>query len=277
MNTKSFLETEKNIKKYITKYKEFEKISKNPYIRFFAKTKDLTISIYTTNKIVIQSKQEIENIKNQNKENTYLQFGLGSDEVGCGDIFGPVVTCCVLINEKTKINELLKLNIKDSKKLKKEEIIKISQTIIKNNLVEFSVYILNNIEYNQLILKLNQNELKMFTHLKTRSKFENNLNWIIDEFSTPKSLNSYQEKLIKMNLINRKFCFFSQTKAEKSYLNVAIASILARYYFLRKIYVLNQELNQNLKLGASLEAKKQFKFLKKEHNMKKYAKLNFKI
>lgn len=277
METKSFSASEQQIKQIITTYKQYQQTSKNPYIRFFAKTKNLTISIYTSNKVVMQGEINDSNILTKKLDDTSLnQLQLGSDEVGCGDIFGPVVASCVWIENKQQKQTLKQMGFDDSKKLSDQKIISLAQKIIDENLCKYSVYVLDNENYNTLIKQMNQNELKMFVHLQARSKFANDISWIIDQFSTLNTLTKYQENLYNKKLIKNKFEFCAQTKAESKFLAVAIASILARYYFLRKMYVLSQEVNETLLLGSSNNTLKQFKKLQNEYDMNKYAKLNFK-
>lgn len=278
MSTKSFIASIDQIKQIITTYKLYQQNSKNPYIKFFAKTDNFSISIYTNNKVVIQGKNIPNNLNTNNVDckNLSSQITLGSDEVGCGDIFGPVVACCVQIETKLQYQNLNKLGIRDSKKLTDKKIIELAQLIINNNLCKHYVYVLDNINYNNLIKTMNQNQLKMFVHCQARSKFDTNLPWIIDQFSTLTTLQKYQNNLFNDNLIKIKYQFNAQTKAENTYLSVAISSILARYYFLRKMYILSQNIGETLLLGASSKTLQQYNKIKLTNNMSQYAKLNFK-
>lgn len=277
MNTKTFLASQQEINEIKKKYALFSKKSNNPYVVFWAKNNNTTITIYNSNKVVIQSKDVLEPvITNKQKSDISEQFIIGSDEVGCGDIFGPIVCAAVVIKNISEYQQLKNLNIQDSKKLREQKIISLAQEIISKKLCEFSVYSLNNNLYNQLILSNNQNQLKMFVHIQSRSKIKSDLKWVLDQFSTPKSLELYQKNLFKNNLISQQFSYFSTTKAESKYLAVATSSIIARYYFLRKMHVLSQNANETLLLGASNKTLFQYQKLKSKIDMENYAKLNFK-
>lgn len=298
MNTYTYNLNDDQIKKIKEKYKDYEKISKNQYIVFFAKTEDTTMSIYTTNKIVIQTKNEnlqcedflINNSQKQlnklrdeqiNKspiKNIDTQYICGSDEVGCGDIFGPVVCSCVTISTKDQLQELLKLPIMDSKKLTDTQIVSIAKVIRERKLCDYSVHVIENQYYNHLTSVMNQNEIKMLAHLNAYKELKNPQPvWIIDEFASKQNLFKYQEHLLQLDLIDNPYNFTSTTKAEDKYLSVAIASIMARYHFLLEIYKIEQSIGFKLKLGASNQCASLFKEIKKSGIvMAEIAKLNFK-
>ena len=46
--------TKKEIEEIINKYSKYESLSKNPYVIFHAKLETETITIYTSNKMVLQ-------------------------------------------------------------------------------------------------------------------------------------------------------------------------------------------------------------------------------
>lgn len=295
-NTLTIKLDDKKINKLKEKFIDNQIISKNPYVTFFAKKDDTTISIYTTNKVVIQSKYELSDLKkllsiNTDKEennNTTCQSNhiynsfetqkiSGSDEVGCGDVFGPVVACCVSIQSDQELSLITKLPIKDSKKLSDSQIVYIAKFVIKNNICDFGISIIENQYYNHLTSKYNLNEIKMLAHLnaykslKTEPKM-----WIIDEFASKNNLYKYQQHLLSDEQIEKPLNFASTTKAESKYYAVALASILARYYFLEQMNLLSKKVGEVLLLGASNKVTVQYTKIKDRIEPTKFAKLNFK-
>lgn len=269
--TKKLTTTE--INKIISKYKKFEIESKNKYIIFFSKTNDFTISIYTTNKVVWQYKNNIE-LEDDKSEIFDSIINTGSDEVGTGDIFGPIVATSVNITSISDIEYLKKIGVVDSKKLSDKQIIKMAKKIINDKCINYETYIVSNKHLNKMWNTFNLNEIKMFAHLKSNIF---NGDWIIDEFSSKKSLEKYQKRLYKENYISTLKTFYSETKAENKYISVATASVIARYYFLYEIHKLSIYLGEKIILGANEKAVEQYRRIKLVHSdVDTFAKLNFK-
>ncbi len=181
MATKTITEFNKTqIKKTMQTYAHF---SKNPYIEIFAKIEGVSISLYTSNKLVFQGNNlehviktyfpSIENelVEEKRVENKISQLNTGTDEVGCGDIFGPIVSCSCTIENNEQINYLTQLGIKDSKKLSDEKIVKIASQIRKDSLIKYSINILSNQFINST--NLNLNELKTLSHIKCITQLDN--------------------------------------------------------------------------------------------------------
>ena len=124
----------------INKMKEFYKENiypnKNEFVSTLIKLDNVTITIYTSNKVVFQGKEaeyesslwgEVhEMIWKCKKEH------IGSDEVGTGDYFGPICVCASYVT-KDDIDWLNSLGVNDSKTLTDERIIKIAPELIKKN------------------------------------------------------------------------------------------------------------------------------------------------
>jgi ribonuclease HIII len=53
---------------------------------------------------------------------------IGSDEVGVGDYFGPLVVCAVKIQEKN-LDKVIALNIRDSKVLSDAQIVNLARQV----------------------------------------------------------------------------------------------------------------------------------------------------
>ncbi|XXP77352.1 MAG: ribonuclease HIII [Lettuce witches'-broom phytoplasma] len=181
---------------------------------------------------------------------------IGLDEVGTGDVFGPVVVCAVLARKK-EMSFLQEIGIQDSKKLSSQQIFKIAPLVMQK--VPYRAQILSPQEYNLLIQNNNLNKIKALLHNNNILEFLKELPnpkypVILDQFASPKNYFAYlaNEKEVFRNLL-------LETKAESKYLSVALASIIARYVFLQEIKALNKTLQMELKLGASKLVDEQIK------------------
>ncbi len=198
----------------------------NQYIRYRFKTSDTTISVYTSNKVVFQG--DSAKIYSQAFTNIKAYDHAGSDEVGTGDYFGPVVVCGCIV-KATDFDLLYQLKVNDSKKITDDKIREIAPTLIKN--ITHSTLILDNKKYNFVHQTNNMNAIKAKLHnqayINLRKKESLPKTIIIDQFTPEKSYYNY---LKDEDLVIDKIHF--ETKAESKYLAVAVASIIARYAFL---------------------------------------------
>ncbi len=260
--------TKNQISILIKKYKEYELPSTNNYTLFRGKIKSSTLTIYKTNKVLLQGKDCLEllndinetlGINNQiiqsnKKEQIDLNLGssvIGSDEVGTGDYFGGITVCCCLVN-KDKILYLKQLGIKDSKKLSDKKINELANILIKE--FPHSVILLNNEKYNRIskIKDMNMNKIKAIMHNKAINNFLNKYSGIdyeqiiVDGFTTTKQfydyLNDTGSVVPNIQLI---------TEGEEKYISIAAASIIARYYFLKHFETLKKQSGYDLPRGAS--------------------------
>lgn len=266
------------------KYLDFLATTSNPYIYFKANYSSITIEAYTTGKIVFKGDDEslikkmIESLdfpyevtNSPDKKEIVTTSSIGSDEVGTGDLFGPVVICSFYLDSNDS-EFLLSLGITDSKKLSDEKIRKIAPKLKDKT---FNVVLVNNIKYNELIDKgYNLNEIKAIAHNKgiisTINDIEKKVPVILDEFCSP---DNYFKYLRGIKLVYDEITF--KTKAESKYLAVAAASVIARYVFLTEMDKMSKELGFTVPKGASKEV---YDCLKKidKNNLYKYVKLNFK-
>ena len=67
----------------------------------------------------------------KSEQKYYNCSAVGSDEVGTGDYFGPIVVTATYV-DKSNIDFLLELGVKDSKKMSDEQILSIVPKILKN-------------------------------------------------------------------------------------------------------------------------------------------------
>lgn len=201
---------------------------------------------------------------------------IGSDEVGTGDFFGPIVVTATYVSQEN-INFLTDLGVRDSKKLTDDKIKKIAPAIIKK--IPYSTFILTNTSYNNNWSEdLNMNKIKAILHNKVLANIKNKGfdydKIVVDQFVYP---SKYYEHIKDSKEIVKNITFM--TKAEDQCLSVAASSIISRYIFLGEMKKLSEELNIELPKGAGptvdqagIEIAKKYGFDK----LKDIAKLNFK-
>jgi ribonuclease HIII len=281
------------IKKIIHFYQDNQVNVNNPYISFSAKTKDCTIHVYTSNKVLFQGKLAEEEasiwqaFKPQgsktkaksptNGASSYYIESIGSDEVGTGDYFGPVVVVAAYV-PKDIIPQLQALKIDDSKKLTDDHILKIAPQLFK--LCPYSLLVVKNEKYNQVMKQpnMNMNKLKALLHKQAIEHLIKKLNSIetkiiIDQFCSPDLFVSYT----KDSQFAKKISF--HTKAESQFVSVACASMMARYIFLQEFDELSKQVDVTLQKGASNLVDKQGKELVSRYGvavLEKIAKVHFK-
>lgn len=283
-------------------YKDLKREVTPPYAVFQAKDGDTVVTLYESGKIVFQGKDAdlasdfwiaTEKMNNKNldvansdkkdkKKNDlyvdpkiYNSNSIGSDEVGTGDYFGPIVVTSTYV-KKEDIPFLKELGVTDSKKLEDDKILKIVPELIKK--IPYSTYILTNKEYNNMNQTMNMNKIKAVLHNKVlvelTSKYKDVDYVVVDEFAKE---DTYYNYLKEVPNVYRKITFL--TKAEIKCLSVACASLISRYVFLKEFDRLSKELDVVLLKGASNLVDEQGRDIVKKYGFNKLeeiAKLNFK-
>ena len=294
-----------NVKeKMIKYYSDLRRDKTPPYAVFQATEADTIITLYESGKVMFQGisadidaniwidlerklNNRIINIKDgkekkNSKEKTskYRKFDnyntIGSDEVGTGDYFGPIVVTATFVS-KENISFLDELKVTDSKKITDDVIKKIAPKIMEK--IPYSSYILNNPDYNKFHKQnINMNKIKAILHNKVLLNIVNkNLPYekiVVDQFTPPKNYYGYLSDA-KDKVINITFT----PKAEDQCLSVACASIISRYIFLKTMHDISTELGIDIPKGAGTQVDEVGAKLVKEHGfeiLNKYAKLNFK-
>lgn len=270
-------------------YSDYQQPNKGDYVCFFARIEGLTITIFESKKgfkVVFSGENALyeakifnPNAEIKTKENTpapsFLTFDkqCGSDEVGFGDFFGPLIVVGAYFD-----SSLLPVinSIKDSKKLTDSFILSFVPTILDK--VIFSKLTVNNSKYNQLIEKgHNMNKIKALLHNQVLNNLKKKIPscklFYIDQFCDEKLYYHYlqDEKCVLTNI-----CF--KTKGESYFPSVALASMIARYCFLKEMEVLNNTYKMEFPKGASLKVDNFAKeFIKKYSlsELKKVCKTNF--
>ena len=244
----------------------------NPYVDAQFKVSDCVITIYTSKKVVFQG-EEAEQIASHYQKKINAQAG--SDEVGTGDYFGPVVVvACALTDEI--LDQVSAFNLLDSQVLKDDEIRKMAEKL--KSFVPYSVLVVDNLTYNRIHDKQNMNAIKALLHNQAYCHLEKKVKMptlaVVDQF-TPENL--YYKYLKDEKNIYRSLHF--ETKAESKYPAVACASILARAKFLEVMDKMNQHYNFDFPFGSGEkvdEAGKEFITQFSEEKLKEVAKIHFK-
>lgn len=257
-------------------YLAYEQSVNNKNIVFQALKDGLIITLYTNNTLQLQGnyKNELKRIKERLGLNDFS--AIGSDEVGTGDVFGPIVVCSAYV-PKELVETLEDIGVKDSKSMTNKRIIELAPQITK--LVQHSVLILKPEKYNEMVRRgYNMNKIKAFLHnqaiLLTKEKIDQDVPVILDQFCEPRLYFNYLKDEKK---IFTEISFY--TKAESVHVAVAAASIIARYAFLAKIQQLSKYIGFKLALGAGEVVDRQLVRIYKNKGydaLRPITKLNFK-
>ena len=252
-------------------YKDMKRDKTPPYAIFQADTGDTIVTLYESGKAMFQGvsadieagmwesigkdKENIdyfidrEEVK-EKKEETTIPIDIssvGSDEVGTGDYFGPIVVTASYVN-KDDIPFLTELGVKDSKKLSDEQILKIVPKIIKK--IKYKTIMLSNKEYNKNYGKdMNMNKIKAVLHNKVLTEMvkDNEYDYIVVDQFEPES--SYYKHLSEVPSPLKGITFI--TKAEDKCLSVACSSLISRYIFVKEIDKLGDKYGIFLPKGAN--------------------------
>ncbi len=252
-------------------YSDMKRAKTPPYAVFQADTGDTIVTLYESGKVVFQGvsadieagmwgsvgkdKSAIEyfsdqKIEKKNEEEITIPFeisSVGSDEVGTGDYYGPIVVTASFV-DKENIPFLTELGVRDSKKISDEQILKIVPKIIKK--IPYKSIIISNKEYNERYGKnMNMNKMKAILHNKVLSEMVKDSKYdyiVIDQFE-PES--SYYKHLGEVPNPLRGITFI--TKAEDKCLSVAVSSLISRYIFIKEMDKLGDKYGIFLPKGAN--------------------------
>ncbi len=272
------------IKALIDKNQKWEISNHSSHVVFCARNNGVTITVYKSNKVMWQGKdigKDPQRYRLNKHQELITVSAIGSDEVGVGDFFGPLVACACFI-AKEDIATFKELGVKDSKLLNKAQIMKLGPLLIAKT--KFAVAILKNIEYNNLISQQwNSHELKTLLHIKAiNALIAKDLNpdiIIIDKYSSIKMLHKYIDKVSDLkNIIFQPKNLMYVEKAENKHLSVAAASIIARYYFVNLVNDISKELAITIPLGAGWQVDQVATEIKNKYGIEKlknYVKWHF--
>ena len=251
--------SEKEIQAFLEHYQSSLAPSKNPYIRYFLKLPQATVSIYTSGKVLLQGEgaekyarffgyQVVEENSGQN-----LPL-IGTDEVGNGSYFGGLAVVASFVTPDQH-DFLRKLGVGDSKTLTDQKIRQIAP-ILKEK-IQHQALLLSPSKYNEVIgNRYNAVSVKVALHNQAiyllLQKGVQPEKIVIDAFTSAKNYDKYlaQEANRFSNPISL------EEKAESKYLAVAVSSIIARDLFLENLENLGRELGYQLPSGAGTASDK---------------------
>ena len=251
--------SEKEIQAFLEHYQTSLAPSKNPYIRYFLRLPQATVSIYTSGKVLLQGEgaekyarffgyQVVEEISGQN-----LPL-IGTDEVGNGSYFGGLAVVASFVTPDQH-DFLRKLGVGDSKTLTDQKIRQIAP-ILKEK-IQHQALLLSPSKYNEVIGdRYNAVSVKVALHNQAiyllLQKGVQPEKIVIDAFTSAKNYDKYlaQEANRFSNPISL------EEKAEGKYLAVAVSSIIARDLFLENLENLGRELGYQLPSGAGTTSDK---------------------
>lgn len=291
-----------NIKDKMVDYYELLRKDKNPpYSVFQAEEGGTVITLYESGKAMFQGisadidanmwkdlekhfnnrdiDSELKEKETKEDDKTFYYYdAIGSDEVGTGDYFGPIIVTATLVNKDTR-KLLEELKIMDSKKMTDDKIKRCAPIIMKK--LPYVTFTLSNKKYNELSSKgFNMNKIKAVLHNKVLYELSNKglpyHKIIVDQFTTPRSYFSY----LKQENVNEKVTKITfLTKGESKHLSVAAASVISRYIFLQEMDKLSEKYNVNILKGASDKVDDVAREIVKKYGSKELydiAKVNFK-
>lgn len=291
-----------NIKeKMIDYYDLLRRDKKPPYSVFQAEEGGTIITLYESGKVMFQGisadidanmwkdleshynnrdiDSELKKKEEKEDDKTYYYYdAIGSDEVGTGDYFGPIIVTATLVDKSAR--KLLEdLKIMDSKKMTDDKIRRCAPILM--NKLPYVTFTLSNSKYNEMSSKgFNMNKIKAILHNRVLFELSNKgipyHKIIVDQFTTPRSYFSYlkqeniEDKVTKITFL---------TKGESKHLSVAAASVISRYRFLQEMDKLSEKYKVDIPKGASPKvdsvAKKILDTYGK-NELSKIVKLNFK-
>lgn len=266
-----------------------------PYSVFRAKANGVTITAYESGKVLFQGKNaeaeasqwgQGESSKSSSQaasqSTAYDKLALiGSDEVGNGSYFGPLIVCAAYVTPE-QFELVRELGAQDSKNLSDEQIRDIAWQL--KATVPYHLTNCPPVKYNEVIgSRYNAVSIKVSLHNFTIQKLYHKLTAeqrerldgvLIDQF-TPEA--SYRKYLAQEAQPYTDRLYFEK-RGESAHLAVACASIIARDAFLESLETLGKPYGKTLPSGAGPAADQFAAGLLKAHGeeaLAQTAKLHF--
>jgi len=249
--------------------KEVELLDRNVFSRL--KLGEGVINIYKSGSITFggKGKEELER-KVEKVLEGFIPKELpivGCDEAGKGELFGPLVIACVVADRRC-YKELLKLGVKDSKRMKREEILKKAEKI--KEACRGKVKVIMPKEYNRLYGKFkNQNRLMEEVYLKLIKEIYGKFKFkraVIDKFSRE------LEGKLKGELPKVEVVVVEKGEEEPV---VAAAAIVAKAERLKRLKELSKKLGVEVKEGNASNS--QLIEALKGKDKREFIKMHFKV
>lgn len=259
------------------------------YARYAFDGELVKVVVYESGKLVVQGRKTEDFVANILEPEVTGEFLLGYEEVnnpewfephagldesGKGDLFGPVVTACV-VADGDMVRDWMNSGVRDSKTITDGAILKMAKQIKDTKGVVVKVAYTNMIKYNELYLQFDSNLNKFLAWLHGRSLNdaikERKPSWgLLDQFT--------KQPLVQKYVEGQDFDLQMRTKAEEDPV-VAAASIIARATWLQQMKKLGELAGCVLPKGSGSQAKEKATFLYQkwgEERMKEFCKLHFK-
>jgi len=274
--------SENEIQAFVQKHEKALAPSKNPYIRYFFKLPQASVSVYTSGKVLLQGEAA---------ENYASFFGyqvaqvtseqnlpiIGTDEVGNGSYFGGLAVVASFVTPDQH-DFLRKLGVGDSKTLTDQKIRQLAPLLKEK--IQHQALLLSPSKYNEVIgERYNAVSVKVALHNQAvfllLQKGVQPEKIVIDAFTSSQNY----EKYLKNEANHFPNPITLEEKAEGKYLAVAVSSIIARDLFLENLENLGKELGYQLPSGAGTASDKVASQILQAYGMKGLnfcAKLHFK-
>lgn len=278
------------IKKLKNYYADYLLNKKVPYSEFSAKKNGISITAYTSGKVLFQGnnaeqeaarwgKTDSSEAKKSNSlpKNFASLAVLGSDEVGNGSYFGPLCVCAAYA-DKEHLDALKRLGVKDSKMLTDDQIRKMATAI--KELIPYRLLIVNPEKYNEIQPKYNAVRMKVALHNQAIRLLLDQIAptkpeaILIDQFTSEANYMKYVKQ--ETQRVDQKIYFV--TKGEQYHLSVAAASIISRASFLEELDKASIELGTKVPSGAGKPSDELAAKLLRQGGidlLRKFAKLHF--
>ena len=274
--------SENDIQAFVQKHEKALAPSKNPYIRYFFKLPQASVSIYTSGKVLLQGEAAESYASFFGYQVAQVTSGqnlpiIGTDEVGNGSYFGGLAVVASFVTPDQH-DFLRKLGVGDSKTLTDQKIRQIAPLLKEK--IQHQALLLSPSKYNEVIgerynvvsVKVALHNQAIFLLLQKGVQPEK---IVIDAFTSSQNY----EKYLKNEANHFPNPVTLEEKAEGKYLAVAVSSIIARDLFLENLENLGRELGDQLPSGAGTASDKVASQILQAYGMKGLsfcAKLHFK-
>ena len=251
--------SEKEIQAFVQKYEKKLAPSKNPYIRYFFKLPQASVSVYTSGKVLLQGEAAERYASFFGYQVSPVASGqnfpmIGTDEVGNGSYFGGLAVVASFVTPDQH-DFLRKLGVGDSKTLTDQKIRQLAPLLKEK--IQHQALLLSPSKYNEVIgERYNAVSVKVALHNQAifllLQKGVSPEKIVIDAFTSTQNY----EKYLKNETNHFSNPVSLEEKAEGKYLAVAVSSIIARDLFLENLENLGRELGYQLPSGAGTASDK---------------------
>ena len=274
--------SENDIQAFVQKHEKALAPSKNPYIRYFFKLPQASVSVYTSGKVLLQGEAAESYASFFGYQVAQVTSGqnlpiIGTDEVGNGSYFGGLAVVASFVTPDQH-DFLRKLGVGDSKTLTDQKIRQLAPLLKEK--IQHQALLLSPSKYNEVIgERYNAVSVKVALHNQAifllLQKGVQPEKIVIDAFTSSQNY----EKYLKNEANHFPNPITLEEKAEGKYLAVAVSSIIARDLFLENLENLGKELGYQLPSGAGTASDKVASQILQAYGMKGLnfcAKLHFK-